>query len=246
MRRTAEDTVLALGTGIIRDVDGVTWLRGDGTAGTGPSRHDTAAVLGIPEAELTPKVRAAIAALSQEIDGLHGQLARGRARIARLERLADEDALVPVANRRAFVRELSRMVSAARRYGTRLAVLYLDIDNMKQVNDTFGHAAGDAVIAHVASILRGRVRGSDMVGRLGGDEFGIVLANTNEESARAKAKQLSRAIGATPVRIGDRSITTRITYGVCALEAGHDAQAMIAKADRAMYARKIHHRTPRS
>lgn len=230
---------MALETGVIRDVDGVTWLRGDGTAGTGSFERDAAAVLGIPEAELTPKVRAAIAALSKEIIGLRGRLARGRARIAQLKRLADEDALVRVANRRAFLRELSRMVAAARRYGTRIAVLYFDIDNMKHVNDAFGHVAGDAVIAHVASILRGNVRGSDMVGRLGGDEFGVVLANTNEHTARAKAKQLSRVIAATPVRIGDRSIAIRITHGVCTFEAGDDAQAMIANADRAMYAHKV-------
>jgi diguanylate cyclase (GGDEF)-like protein len=241
----AEDTGLASETGVIRAVDGITWLRGEG-ARPEVSKLDAAMVLGIPEAELTPKVRAAIAALSQQVDVLRGQLDRSRARIARLERLADEDALVPVANRRAFVRELSRMVSTARRYGTGIAVLYLDIDNMKRVNDTFGHSAGDTVITHVASILLGSVRGSDVVGRLGGDEFGVVLANTNEESARAKAKQLSRTIAATPVRIGNQRITTRITYGVCALEAGNDAQAMIEKADRAMYARKVRHQTPLS
>lgn len=229
---------MASDIGIIRSVDGITWLLGDGTARPAALEPGAMPALGIPEAELTPKVRAAAAALLQEVNGLRGELERSRAHVARLEKLADEDALVPVANRRAFVRELSRMVSFARRYGTRLSVLYFDIDNMKHVNDTFGHAAGDAAIAHVASILLGSVRGSDMVGRLGGDEFGVILANATENMARTKAEQLVRAVAARPVGVGVRIIGVRVTYGVHFLEAGDDVAAMIEKADRAMYARK--------
>jgi diguanylate cyclase (GGDEF)-like protein len=235
-----------LDTGVIRTVDGITWLQGDGPSRRVTSGRAVAAALGIPEAERTPKVCAAIAALSHEMDGLRLRLDCSLAQMAQLEQLADEDTLVPVANRRAFVRELSRMVSAARRYETPITVLYIDIDNMKHVNDTFGHGAGDAVIVHVASILLASVRGSDMVGRLGGDEFGVVLANTNEESARAKAQQMARAIAGTPVRIGNRNITTGITCGAHALEGEDDAQAMIANADRAMYARRHRNRLPLS
>lgn len=237
---------MASDIGIIRSVDGITWLRGNGTARPAAPEHGAMPALGIPEAELTPKVRAATQALLQEMDGLRGELERSRAHVARLEKLADEDALVPVANRRAFVRELSRMVSFAWRYGTRLSVLYFDIDNMKHVNDTFGHAAGDAAIAHVASILIDSVRGSDIVGRLGGDEFGVILANATEKTAHAKAEQLVRTIAARPVGVGGRSIAVRVTCGVHCLQAGDDARAMIEKADRAMYARKGRDQAPPS
>lgn len=238
-------------SGIIRSADGITWLRGANTVGGGtvPGQdvgQDLGQALGIPKAELSPGVRAATAALLEEVNRLRSELDRSRAQVARLEKLADEDALVPVANRRAFVRELSRMVSFARRYGTRVTILYFDINDMKHVNDTFGHAAGDAAITHVASILLGSVRGSDIVGRLGGDEFAVILANAAEETARAKAEHLARAIAATPVGVGDRSIAIEAAFGVYALAAGDDAQAMIEKADRAMYARKVRHQTPLS
>ena len=90
---------------------------------------------------------------------------------------------MPVANRRSFVRELSRMLSYAQRYGGEISVLYFDVNDMKSINDTYGHAAGDAAIGHVANLLAASIRESDVVGRLGGDEFGIILANAPESEA---------------------------------------------------------------
>src|SRR5581483_1972703 len=103
------------------------------------------------------------------------ELVQANARIVELERLADEDALMPVANRRAFVRELSRMIAFTQRYGLPSSVVYFDINGMKQINDSHGHTAGDAALQHIAKILVDNIRSSDLVGRLGGDEFAVIL-----------------------------------------------------------------------
>ncbi|MCH7794025.1 MAG: GGDEF domain-containing protein, partial [Proteobacteria bacterium] len=111
---------------------------------------DVATIMGVPEAELTPKVRAAIDRLMAEAQSLREELGRARRRVEYLEQLADRDPLAPVLNRRAFVRELTRMIAFAERYGVSGSVLYFDIDGMKRINDTWGHAAGDAALKHVA------------------------------------------------------------------------------------------------
>lgn len=200
--------------------------------------RDTTSVLGIPEAEFTPKVRQAIMTLLKEVDTLRHDLEQSKARIAHLEKLADEDALAPIANRRAFVRELSRMLSFAQRYDSRVSVLYFDINDMKRINDSLGHPAGDAAITHVAAILTGSVRESDVVGRLGGNEFGVILANANEDAARAKAESLARAIAETPFDWKGKQVRVEITYGAYSLKGDDDASAMLEQADKAMYARK--------
>ena len=230
-----------------RPVGGTTRLGGVGSAraagsaapvSTASPIQDTTSILGIPEAEFTPRVRAAIVTLLQEVDSLRQELEQTKSRMQKLEKLADEDALVPVANRRAFVRELSRMLSFAQRYDTKVSVLYFDINDMKHINDTFGHPAGDAAIAHVASVLSDSVRESDIVGRLGGDEFGIILANADEEAARQKAEQLAHTFATHPFTFKGHQITVEVTYGAYALTGDDDAHAMIEQADRAMYARK--------
>ncbi len=131
--------------------------------------RDSTSVLGVPEPEFTPKVRDAIYSLLEEVGKLREELEQSKHRISQLEKLADEDPMVPISNRRSFVRELSRMLSYAQRYGGAISVLYFDINDMKSINDTHGHAAGDAAIAHVAGHLAASIRESDVVGRLGGD-----------------------------------------------------------------------------
>jgi diguanylate cyclase (GGDEF)-like protein len=200
--------------------------------------QDTTSVLGIPDAEFTPKVRAAIMTLLQEVDSLRHDLEQSKKRIQQFEKLADQDTLTPVANRRAFVRELSRMLSFAQRYDSRVSVLYFDINDMKHINDTYGHPAGDAAISHVAVTLIDSVRESDIVGRLGGDEFAVILANTDEEAARIKAEQLAHAISSKPIDYKGKKIPVTITFGAYALQGDDDAHAMLEQADRAIYAAK--------
>ena len=153
--------------------------------------QDTASIAGIPSAELTPRVRAAIDALMAEVASLRTDVRRAQQRVAFLEQLADEDTLLPIYNRRALVRELSRLVSYAERYGTPSSVLFFDVNKLKHINDTSGHAAGDTALKHIADVLVQNVREFDVVGRLGGDEFGVILAHSDGAMAAEKARTLS-------------------------------------------------------
>ena len=199
---------------------------------------DVATVMGVPEAELTPKVRAAIDRLMAEAQSLREELGRARRRGEYLEQLADRDPLAPVLNRRAFVRELTRMIAFAERYGVSGSVLYFDIDGMKRINDTWGHAAGDAALKHVAELLLRDVRASDIVGRLGGDEFGIILAQADAQAAAAKARTLAEAIAAEPVPWHDEALELGVSYGIYTFAGGEAVDEALNAADHAMYASK--------
>ena len=200
---------------------------------------DSVSILGIPDAELTPKVRGAIMGLLEEVQRLREELGQTGKRIAYLEQLADQDTLLPVINRRAFVRELSRMLSFGERYGVISSVLYFDVNGMKQINDTYGHAAGDAALGRVARVLAGSVRESDVVGRLGGDEFGVILAQSEIPLAHEKAESLAAQIAAAPLEWKGELLPIRVSYGAYAFAGdGSSADSVLEQADKAMYERK--------
>ena len=200
--------------------------------------EETVLLAGVPESEMTPRVRQALMGLLGEVDRLRRELDESRNRIAFLERLADEDSLMPIANRRAFVRELSRMMAFAQRYGTPASVVYFDLDGLKAVNDEHGHAAGDAALQHIAQILVDSVRNTDVVGRLGGDEFGVLLVQTDEETAIRKADSLAASIVAQPLLWQDKRITLSAAYGTHSFHGNENAAEALDAADRAMYERK--------
>jgi len=176
---------------------------------------------------------------------LRAELAAVRARLAEVELLADRDPLAPVLNRRAFVRELHRTLAYCQRYGAEASLAFFDLDGFKAVNDTHGHAAGDAALTVVASTLASHVRESDVVGRLGGDEFGVILAQTNREQAEIKAASLVEAIERAPVIVGGRAIHLGASFGVRPFEKGLEAAQMMAEADAAMFIRKGERRKAR-
>jgi diguanylate cyclase (GGDEF)-like protein len=192
----------------------------------------------IPDGDMTPAAEAAILELVAEIDRLKEEIAATRKRIVFLENLADEDPLTPVANRRAFIRELTRVAALARRHGTPSSVLYFDIDGMKTINDRFGHAAGDRVLVAIADSLVANVRASDLVGRLGGDEFGIILAHTDDAAARGKAAVLAKGIAELGIEAEGGKVPVSATFGISAITGVEDAEAALAAADKAMYERK--------
>jgi diguanylate cyclase (GGDEF)-like protein len=199
---------------------------------------DVTSIMGLAARDLTQKVREALVTLIAEVDRLRQELARKDARIAQLEMLADQDTLVPVANRRAFVREMSRVMSFSERYGAASSLIFLDVNGLKRINDTFGHAAGDAALFRVATTLAENVRGSDLVGRLGGDEFGILLAQTDEKTAVAKAERLVETIAARPLEWNGAAIPLRLAFGTFTFSGGESARDALDAADRAMYAQK--------
>ncbi len=199
---------------------------------------DTVSVMGIPKEEMTPKVRDAIMTLMQEVDSLRRDLDTAKRRMDELESLADRDTLTPVANRRAFVREMTRMISFAERYDVPSSLIFVDVNDLKVINDTHGHAAGDAALQHVAATLQENVRDSDVVGRLGGDEFGVILANAQEDIALQKAGHLADKIGSTPFTWQGRELRVSVAHGAYSFRAGIDASRALEEADREMYARK--------
>lgn len=209
------------------------------TAGlSAPAPSDTAAIMGIPEAELTPKVRAAIMTLMQEVDTLRKDLERTHTRLAQLERLADQDTLTPIPNRRAFVRELGRIVSYSQRYEEPSSLIYFDVNEFKHINDTYGHAAGDAALMHIAESLLFHLRESDIVGRLGGDEFGVILVRADAEQARSKAQSLADEIAAKAVVHDGKSFNISVSFGLTTFRTGESATEAMAAADKAMYEHK--------
>ena len=162
-----------------------------------------------------------------------------RKRAAELECLVDTDALLPVANRRAVLRELSRMINNAARHGTPGSVVYVDVNDFKSINDNFGHAAGDAALAHTARVLIENVRNNyDMVGRLGGDEFVAVLAHTDMDQAVAKAEMFESSLARQPLAWMSHTIPLSVSVGVYSFNGRENAERVLEAADQAMYRHK--------
>lgn len=193
---------------------------------------------GVPLHEMTPHVRTALASMARKIEQLEARLMRERRRTVELENMADEDPLLPVLNRRAFVRELARTLSYKERYGAPVSFIFLDIDGFKAINDGFGHDIGDEILRHISRFLISNVRKSDIVGRLGGDEFGIVLMQASEAQALDKARKIIRQISETPVLISGLSVGFSVSAGVSEACDGDDAQMVITRADKKMYEQK--------
>jgi diguanylate cyclase (GGDEF)-like protein len=185
-----------------------------------------------------PPSRSAVMRLAAEVDALAAQLEASRARILDLEARIDIDPLTETLNRRGFERELKRSLAYVKRYGTSAALLFVDLDGFKPVNDRHGHAAGDTVLKAVAATLQHQVRASDVVARIGGDEFAVLLWNVSGPAATAKAGGLEAAVFATPVRWGSSTLVVGASAGVALLGALDSADEVLARADAAMYARK--------
>ncbi len=164
-------------------------------------------------------------------------------RMQELARQASHDALTGVKNRRRFEEELRAELARSHRYGGEGALLMLDLDNFKRVNDTLGHAAGDSVLREVAQILLGRARETDVVARLGGDEFAIVLSRCTRAEAEAIADEVGRAIRAQAGignGEGQEGVALSASIGVATFGQGRrlSYDAVLAQADAAMYEAK--------
>ncbi len=178
--------------------------------------------------------------LLEENRNLRDALAQLQARITDLEQLADTDTLTPLPNRRAFLRRLDSVIRHCERHKTPAAILFIDLDGLKRINDEYGHYAGDLVLKHVAGQLSANLRASDMVARIGGDEFGLILDHLDQSDACAKAIALTQQIAATKVKIGSAKIVCTVTAGVAIVESGDTVEALMGRADDAMYAKRLY------
>jgi diguanylate cyclase (GGDEF)-like protein len=195
--------------------------------------------MGLPQAEARSHDEFPPAALLlAEIDRLKREVAVARARIGELEARADIDPLLDILNRRGFERELGRAIAYVKRYGTQAAIMFIDLDNFKAVNDRHGHVTGDALLKAVTRELCAHVRASDVVGRIGGDEFGVVIWWVDEPDALAKARELERVIAKASVLHGQVQVQVGASVGAAPLLPDATPAEIIAAADRAMYARK--------
>jgi diguanylate cyclase (GGDEF)-like protein len=208
------------------------------SAASASAPRDAASIMGVPESELTANVQRALLSLMGEVDQMRKDTERLRNRIRELESLADHDVMLPVLNRRAFLREVSRALALAERHDAPSALIFLDLNGFKEINDTYGHAAGDEALHHVAALLTAHIRETDAVGRLGGDEFGVVLTLTGPAGAEAKANELAELIANTPFEHEGQSLSVGTAWGSYPLASGRSADQALAEADAAMYVRK--------
>jgi diguanylate cyclase (GGDEF)-like protein len=173
---------------------------------------------------------------------LKTELARAQARIEELQASADTDFLLDIPNRRGFERELNRSIAYIKRYHASGALVVLDVDRLKPINDAFGHAAGDQVLKAIVATLLSQVRSSDVIGRLGGDEFALLLWNLSETDAKAKAASLEHAIDGLSFVFRGRTVTAGASAGVAVLGPHTEAGRALEEADSAMYVRKAQRR----
>ncbi len=161
---------------------------------------------------------------------------------AELRTWAERDQLTGLLNRRRLGEELERVVAENARYGTPATLLICDLDNLKLVNDTLGHKAGDEFITTAANVLRERIRDADILARTGGDEFAVLLPHTGLDQARAMAERLRAAVLELNFAVGSQRLHPTLSIGVAPVGEGLGAEDSLAAADLAMFEAKRHGR----
>ena len=175
---------------------------------------------------------------AKSVSALERENKQLKARVAELERLVVCDTLTPLFNRRHFMEELDRWCWRAHRYGGEYGLLFIDVDNLKAVNDGSGHLAGDVLLTAIAKALLTAVRRSDLVARVGGDEFAILLDNIPEAQLPGKAERITKNVSKLAVEHQGLKLTPSISAGFTVIEPGVKPSELLLRADRSMYAAK--------
>jgi diguanylate cyclase (GGDEF)-like protein len=196
----------------------------------------------VKEPAPSPRLSGASNDAKVTIRRLRTRLAAALARIDELQASAETDFLLGIANRRGFERELNRAIAYIKRYRANGALIVLDVDRLKPINDAFGHAAGDEVLKAIVATLSRQVRSSDVIGRLGGDEFALLLWNLSETDARAKAAALEETVDQLSLVFRGRKVKAGASAGIAILDHHADARKALEEADSAMYVRKAQRR----
>ncbi|NQU60929.1 MAG: GGDEF domain-containing protein [Rhodospirillales bacterium] len=155
-----------------------------------------------------------------------------------LKQLAVTDDLTGMLNRRGFEGEIKRAMNSARRYKEKGVIIYIDLDGFKPINDTFGHAAGDQVLRGVGDLLADNVRATDYIGRLGGDEFGILLTRTDWNAGLTRAEFFDKLVNSAVVEWEGQMIAVKASFGFQNYGPNDDLDELLKRADDAMYVTK--------
>jgi len=236
MPATKQDYVL----GPIMKSDTVEIVTKVGSAANSNTRRtavERMTMLGISEDEMTPSVSLAISALLEKLDDVNRELSRTKESLAEIERLVDVDCVAPIPNRRAFMRRLSWAITMHERYGHPSTILYFDINDFKNINDKYGHAAGDIAIRHVSQLLSTTMRESDFLARIG-DEFAVIMYYANEEAAKMRGSKIAEKLHDTPFNFNGKPLHVTAAYGFYSIHHGDDAESALAAADMSMYVDK--------
>jgi diguanylate cyclase (GGDEF)-like protein len=177
--------------------------------------------------------------LVEEVHRLQAEIGQLRQRVEQLDALAHLDSLSDLPNRRGFMRALERVIDRVKRYGESSALLFVDLDGLKMINDSFGHCAGDEALIQVSRLLVGGVRKSDLVARIGGDEFAILLSHVESADAHDTAARLIDMIADCDFTHDGQALPLSVAIGVGMIEIGDSPEAAIARADAEMYRRKV-------
>lgn len=177
-----------------------------------------------------------VEAIVAQNEALGAMLIELRARITMLETLSDTDPLVPLPNRRAFYRAVRAAIAEVAEDNISVALLFIDLDGLKSVNDRFGHHAGDTLLRHIAGLLGAGLGQGEIAARCGGDEFGMLLSQCDKQTARQRACELSQKISATSLMIGEAEIFPVVSFGLAMVRGSDTPESVIARADAAMYA----------
>ncbi|MDZ7588193.1 MAG: GGDEF domain-containing protein [Parasphingorhabdus sp.] len=156
-------------------------------------------------------------------------------RLADLERQAWDDTLTGLANRRHFIEMLEQRIARCKRYGDSSALLFLDVNELKLVNDSLGHAAGDVVLRALAKLIADNIRRSDFAARIGGDEFAIILDNLDADQVEAKIGELMTLMARSELNFEGQPITLRAAIGYCFVGPTDNVEGLMSRADAAMY-----------
>jgi len=183
------------------------------------------------------ELSAANAAMKSAAQAEH-QIQELSKRVRELELLVRTDELTNILNRRGFVKELQRAISASNRYSEVGVLIYIDLDDFKPINDTYGHAAGDEVLRQVARILKESIRETDYIGRLGGDEFAILLTHTSWDNALDRAERIERQLNYARVNWQGHMLSINASFGIQSYGPGDNTDALLRSADEAMYENK--------
>ena len=189
----------------------------------------------LPKSRMNSKSLSRIIANALEKAQLRGDLKRMQ---ARLVETSTRDDLTGLYNRRYFLEALENEMQRADRYDEKLSLLMIDIDHFKTVNDTHGHPAGDLVLSGIAKVFLSGVRQSDFVGRLGGEEFAILLTQTGIEKAIAAGEKIRKSVEAAQISDKTVSICVTVSIGVSAYRKSLKPEAMVSEADKALYLAK--------